>query len=110
MERYSTRSGSEMYKVFGSSKDAAFRVVWMLEELGQGYEVEPVRPRSETARAYNPSGKVPILLVDGEPILDFGFPMSSSWPTATAGFTAPPRSYESVRVRTAGRDSQPTIC
>jgi glutathione S-transferase len=42
----------------------------MLEELGQGYEVEPVRPRSETARAYNPSGKVPILLVDGEPILD----------------------------------------
>jgi glutathione S-transferase len=59
-----------MYKVIGSLRTRAFRVVWMLEELGQGYEVEPVRPRSETARAYNPSGKVPILLVDGEPILD----------------------------------------
>ena len=59
-----------MYKVIGSLRTRAFRVVWMLEELGQGYEVEPVRPRSETARAYNPSGKVPILLIDGEPILD----------------------------------------
>lgn len=59
-----------MYKVVGSPKTRAFRVIWMLEELGQSYEVDPARPRSDTAKALNPSGKVPILLVDGVPIID----------------------------------------
>jgi glutathione S-transferase len=41
------------------------RVMWLLEELGEAYEIDPVMPQSETARALNPSGKVPIL-VDGD--------------------------------------------
>ncbi len=59
-----------MYKLIGSPKTRAIRVIWMLEELGVDYEVDPAKPRSVEARAYNPSGKVPVLLVDGEPIID----------------------------------------
>ncbi|MBB3994329.1 glutathione S-transferase [Sulfitobacter undariae] len=57
-----------MYTVIGSVKSRAFRVMWMLEELGQSYEVNPAAPRSEEARKFNPSGKIPALL-DGKEIL-----------------------------------------
>lgn len=59
-----------MYKLIGSPKTRAFRVLWMLEELGVPYELDPVAPRSAGIRQFNPSGKVPALLVDGEAILD----------------------------------------
>lgn len=35
-----------MYKVIGSPKTRAFRVFWMLEELGVDYEIDPAMPRS----------------------------------------------------------------
>lgn len=54
-----------MYKVVGMGLTRAFRVLWALEELGLEYEHDPAPPGSDTARALNPSGKVPILL-DGE--------------------------------------------
>tara|TARA_R110000850_G_scaffold4761_16_gene20957 strand:+ start:905 stop:1498 length:594 start_codon:yes stop_codon:yes gene_type:complete len=57
-----------MYTVIGSVKSRAFRVMWMLEELGQSYDLIPAGPRSEEARKYNPSGKIPAL-VDGEDVL-----------------------------------------
>lgn len=57
-----------MYTVIGPVKSRAFRVMWMLEELGEPYEHIPAAPRSEDARRYNPSGKVPAL-VDGDEIL-----------------------------------------
>ena len=57
-----------MYTVIGGVKSRAFRVMWMLEELGQSYDVIPAAPRSDEARKYNPSGKVPALL-DGDEIL-----------------------------------------
>lgn len=59
-----------MYQVVGTGRTRAFRVLWMLEELGLDYEHLDVAPRSENILAYNPSGKVPVLLVDGEPIID----------------------------------------
>lgn len=59
-----------MYTVIGSRGTRAIRVLWMLEELGQAYEHIPARPRSDEARAANPSGKVPALLVDGEALAD----------------------------------------
>jgi glutathione S-transferase len=59
-----------MYKLIGSPKTRAFRVLWMLEELGVGYEVDPARPQSEPMLAVNPSGKVPALVADGEVIID----------------------------------------
>jgi glutathione S-transferase len=57
-----------MYKVIGGVKTRAFRVIWMLEELGQPFELIPAGPRTEEAKAYNPTGKVPALM-DGEELL-----------------------------------------
>jgi len=57
-----------MYTVIGSVKSRAFRVMWMLEELGQSYDLIDAAPRSEEARKYNPSGKIPALK-DGDEVL-----------------------------------------
>lgn len=54
-----------MYKIIGFPKTRAMRVMWLLEELGETYEIDPAMPQSETVRAVSPSGKVPIL-VDGD--------------------------------------------
>ena len=54
-----------MYKVIGSPKTRAIRVIWMLEELGQPYEIDPVAPRDAALTVINPSLKVPVLK-DGE--------------------------------------------
>ena len=59
-----------MYKLIGSPKTRAFRVLWMLEELSVDYEIDPATPHSENMLAANPSGKVPALAVDGEVIID----------------------------------------
>ncbi|WP_299371568.1 glutathione S-transferase family protein [uncultured Tateyamaria sp.] len=57
-----------MYTVIGTVKSRAFRVMWMLEELGQPYTLTDAGPQSETARQHNPLGKIPAL-VDGEDVL-----------------------------------------
>lgn len=54
-----------MYKIIGFPKTRAMRVMWLLEELGEDYEIDPAMPQSEAVRAISPSGKVPIL-VDGD--------------------------------------------
>lgn len=59
-----------MYQVIGKLSNRAFRVAWMLEELGEPYELIKTDPHGEAAAAHNPSGKVPVLLVDGEPITE----------------------------------------
>ncbi|WP_422373896.1 glutathione S-transferase family protein [Roseibium sp.] len=51
-----------MYKIIGFPRTRAMRVMWLLEELGETYDVDPALPQSDAARALNPSGKVPILL------------------------------------------------
>jgi len=59
-----------MYQVIGTARSRAMRVFWMLEELGQDYEILEAGPRSETINKVNPSGKVPALIVDGTAIFD----------------------------------------
>lgn len=59
-----------MYKLIGYPKTRAFRVLWMLEEIGADYEIDPVMPRSEECNAFNPSGKVPVLQVGEDNIID----------------------------------------
>lgn len=59
-----------MYTLIGSPKTRAFRVLWMLEELGAEYEYRPDFPHSAPVSIHNPSGKVPVFLVDGEAVLD----------------------------------------
>ncbi|MFN3936047.1 MAG: glutathione S-transferase family protein [Gemmobacter sp.] len=59
-----------MYKVIGTVKSRAARVLWMLEELGEAYEHQPHNPRSAEVTALNPSGKIPVLVADGVALTD----------------------------------------
>lgn len=59
-----------MYKVIGTVTSRAARVIWMLEELGVAFEHLNAAPRSDAVRESNPSGKVPVLIVDGTVITD----------------------------------------
>ncbi|MDK3071586.1 glutathione S-transferase family protein [Sedimentitalea sp. JM2-8] len=57
-----------MYKVYGSVTSRAFRVLWMLEEIGEPYDYIKAGPRSEAVTALNPSGKIPVL-TDGNVVI-----------------------------------------
>ncbi len=59
-----------MYTVIGSPKTRAFRVMWMLEELGQSYEIDPAPPRDKKLAAINPSLKVPVLKDGSDYVID----------------------------------------
>ena len=59
-----------MYEVIGHPTSRAFRVLWLLEEMGEPYTLIPAKPHSPEALACNPSGKVPALRVDGQVITD----------------------------------------
>lgn len=58
------------YTVIGNTQSRAARVLWMLEELGIPYEHVGVKPHTAEVSRFNPSGKVPVLLVDGAPVTD----------------------------------------
>ncbi len=54
-----------MYKVYGSAASRAARVIWMLEELGEPYEIVAAKPHSAELKAVSETGKIPAL-VDGD--------------------------------------------
>jgi glutathione S-transferase len=58
------------YTVIGTRTSRAFRVLWMLEELGEPFEHIAAAPRSEGVTPFNPAGKVPVLIDNGTPITD----------------------------------------
>jgi glutathione S-transferase len=60
----------ESYTVIGSPKTRAMRVIWMLEELGLDYQIQPEAPRSETVSRWNPSGKIPLLKTGDDVLID----------------------------------------
>lgn len=57
-----------MYDVIGTRASRAFRVLWLLEEMGIEYNHLPLAPRSPEVLAANPSGKIPALR-DGDDVL-----------------------------------------
>ncbi|MBO6540308.1 MAG: glutathione S-transferase family protein [Rhizobiaceae bacterium] len=57
-----------MYQAVGSPGSRLTRVTWMLEELGEPYEIVKAKQHSEVMYRYNPSGKIPAL-VDGDLVL-----------------------------------------
>ena len=59
-----------MYTVIGKPTTRAVRVIWMLNELGEAYTVDPVPPRDKALADINPSGKVPALKDGNDYILD----------------------------------------
>jgi glutathione S-transferase len=54
-----------MYKAVGSPGSRLTRVTWMLEELGEPYEIVKAKGQTPLMYSYNPSGKVPAL-ADGD--------------------------------------------
>lgn len=85
-----------MYTVIGGTKSRAFRVMWMLEELGQPYTLNPAAPRSEEARKYNPSGKIPAL-VDGDEVLTDSLAIMTYLADNHGALTAPAGTPERAR-------------
>lgn len=77
-----------MYRVIGTVKSRAFRVMWMLEELNEAYEVVPAAPRSDEARHYNPLGKIPAL-VDGDDVMTDSVAIMTYLADKHGGLTAP---------------------
>ena len=59
-----------MYTLIGTPKTRAFRVMWMLNELGADYELNPLPPRDPALTSLNPSGKVPVLIDGADAIID----------------------------------------
>lgn len=57
-----------MYQAVGSPASRLTRVTWMLEELGEPYEIVKAKQHTDTMRRYNPTGKMPAL-VDGDAIV-----------------------------------------
>lgn len=58
-------SETARYLAVGAPGSRLTRVTWMLEELGQPYDIVRAKQHTETMRRYNPSGKMPAL-VDGD--------------------------------------------
>lgn len=59
-----------MYTLIGYNQSRAFRVKWMLEELGLPYTQIAATPRSPEATEHNPTGKIPALIDDGATLTD----------------------------------------
>ncbi|MCB1388356.1 MAG: glutathione S-transferase family protein [Rhodobacteraceae bacterium] len=58
------------YTLIGHVSTRAARPLWMLEELGLPYEHVAAKPHTDPVTDHSPRGKVPVLLVDGEPLTD----------------------------------------
>ncbi|MDG1208094.1 MAG: glutathione S-transferase family protein [Paracoccaceae bacterium] len=58
-----------MYKLLGNPKTRAGRVMWMLEELGVDYDINPCGPHDPAVAAVNPTGKIPAL-IDGDTVIN----------------------------------------
>ena len=57
-----------MYKVVGLPRTRTMRVMWLLEELGQSYEIVPQAPHTDPVNQGNPGGKIPTLH-DGDTVI-----------------------------------------
>lgn len=57
-----------MYKIYGTVTSRASRVLWLLEEMGEPYELIKTAPRTPEIIAMNGSGKIPVMK-DGDAVL-----------------------------------------
>lgn len=77
-----------MYTVIGATRSRAFRVMWMLEEMGEKYIQIDAGPRSNEAKKYNTLGKIPAL-IDGEEVLTDSVAIMTYLGDKHGRFTAP---------------------
>ena len=59
-----------MYTVIGAAQNRTFRVIWMLEEIGEAYDRIRAKQHTPEILKYTPIGKMPVLVEDGEAISD----------------------------------------
>ena len=67
---FGAKGDKQMYEVIGAAGNRSFRVIWLLEEMGLEFTHHNVSPGSPEAKAFNPSGKVPVLKVGDDVITD----------------------------------------
>lgn len=84
------------YTVYGSPRSRAFRVIWMLEELGVPYTLNPVAPQSPEIRAISPTGKLPAMTV-GETAITDSSAILTFLADGHGAMTAPAGSVERAR-------------
>ena len=77
-----------MLTLIGTGKSRAFRVLWMLEELGLEYEHIPAGPRSAEILSHNHLGKIPALR-DGDDTLTDSVAIMTYLADKYGGLTAP---------------------
>jgi glutathione S-transferase len=63
------------YKLVGIPASRAARNIWMFEELGVPYEVDPINFNDPALKLspyidWNPNGAIPFLLIDGKPMTE----------------------------------------
>ncbi|WP_136636275.1 glutathione S-transferase family protein [Pseudooceanicola onchidii] len=59
-----------MYTVIGAPRNRTFRVIWMLEELGEAYDRNLAKQHSPDVLEHSVIGKLPILVDQGHGISD----------------------------------------
>lgn len=84
------------YTVYGAVRSRAFRVLWMLEELGAPYDHVPAAPQSAEVRAVSPAGKVPVLKA-GETFIRDSAAILTFLADRHERFTAPAGTLERAR-------------
>ena len=82
-----------MYTLIGTRASRAFRVLWLLEELGEPYTHIPAAPGSDDIRTLNPSGKIPALVVADTALTD-SVAIMTYLTDKHGAFTTPPGSLE----------------
>jgi glutathione S-transferase len=85
-----------MYTVIGGLASRAFRVLWLLEELGLDYTHLKAGPRSDEVVAHNPSGKIPVLL-DGDVAITDSVAIMTYLADKHGALTAPAGTLERAR-------------
>jgi len=85
-----------MRDLYGSVRSRAFRVRWMLEELELDYSYHAEPPRSKKVVALNRSGRVPVLVEDGEVMTD-SVAIMTFLADRAGQFTYPPGTVERAR-------------
>ena len=59
-----------MIEVIGARASRAFRVLWMLEEIGESYRHISVKPHAPEVTRKSPAGKIPVVIINGETLTD----------------------------------------
>ncbi|MEM9968235.1 MAG: glutathione S-transferase family protein [Pseudomonadota bacterium] len=85
-----------MYKVIGATRTRTYRVMWMLEELGERYEHVAISPLDEKVKEVSPTGKIPALQ-DGDALLTDSVAIMTYLADKHGKLTAPPGSIARAR-------------